>query len=53
MAPLNLNLNLNLSGGTFGDPLAPVLQIENNYHAAHGFFCFYVALLKASFQRAP
>jgi hypothetical protein len=29
-----------LCGGTFGDPLAPVLQIENNYHAAHGFFVF-------------
>jgi hypothetical protein len=28
-------------GGTFGDPLASELQIENEHHAAHGYFLFF------------
>jgi len=30
------DLSTGAGGSTFGDPLAPVLQIENNHHAAHG-----------------
>jgi len=36
------------SGGTFGDPLAPVLQILNNHHAAHGILAISLSKLSVS-----
>ena len=45
---LSMGFNINLMRGVILrlrriiDPLVPVLQIENNHHAAHGLFVFHL-----------